>query len=289
LTLTDGRLRANGLDFRTLAAGPARGTPVLLLHGFPEGAESWQPQLATLGAAGFRAVAVDLRGYGGTDCPEGEAAYGLAHLVADVRGLVDALGGPVHLVGHDWGALVGWTFVSRHPEQVRTWSALAVAHPVALIAASREDPDQQARSRYIDLFRQAGKAETVLAEDGYRRLRAIYRAGPAPEAVPVAVVDCFVAQLGRPGRLTAALSYYRANLSGRAWAEFPPTPHPIRTPTLLVWGDQDPALGRTAVDATAAHVAGPYRLAVLEGAGHWLQFERPAEVSRLLLEHAGRP
>jgi pimeloyl-ACP methyl ester carboxylesterase len=287
MRLADGRLEVNGLDFRVLTAGPADGPPVLLLHGFPEGAESWAAQLAALAAAGFRAIAPDLRGYGGSACPEGEAAYRLPELIADVRALVEAIGAPSHLAGHDWGALIGWTFVSRHPELVRTWSALSVPHPVPLIEASRGDPDQQARSSYIDLFRRVGKAEAVLAEDGFRRLRQMYRIGPSPEAIPDAVIDRYVRDLARPGRLTAALNYYRANLSGQAWAAFPPTPNPIRTPTLLIWGDQDPALGRGAVEATARHVAGRFRLAVLEGAGHWLQFERPTDVSRLLLEHLG--
>src|SRR5919109_892339 len=139
-------LDANGLRFRALAAGPAAGPPVLLLHGFPEGAESWLPQLEALAGAGYRAVAPDLRGYGGTDCPEGEDAYALGELVADVRGLVEGIGAPVHLTGHDWGSLIGWVFVSQHPELVRSWAALSVGHPVAAARAATEDEDQRRRS-----------------------------------------------------------------------------------------------------------------------------------------------
>src|SRR5258706_8244233 len=118
-------LTANGLRFRCLAAGPDDGPLALLLHGFPEAAESWSAQLAALAEAGHLAVAPDLRGYGGTDCPEGEDAYGMAHLVADVVGLVDALGRErCHLAGHDWGALVGWSVASHRPERLLTWSAL---------------------------------------------------------------------------------------------------------------------------------------------------------------------
>jgi len=106
--------------------------------------------------------------------------------------------------------------------------------------------------------------------------------------VPHSVVDHFVRSLSRPGRLTAALNFYRANLGagGGAWAALTQELK-IATPTALIWGDQDPALGRRAVEATAGYVEGPYRLQVLEGAGHWLQFERPDEVSKALTRAAG--
>ncbi len=279
------RLAANGLRFRCLADGPDGGPLTLLLHGFPEGAESWTAQLAALGEAGYLAVAPDLRGYGGTDCPEGEEAYRMAHLVDDVVGLVDALGRErCHLAGHDWGSLVGWSVASRRAERLLTWSALSVGHPAAFVDTIENDPDQRSRSSYIGLFLQpGGRAEQVLAEDGYRRLRRMYQVGPRPDAVPEHDVDAFVRGMSRPGRLTAALSYYRANLGPEAPRAFPPAPRPVTTPTQLIWGDQDPALGPAPTRLTGRYVAGDYRLEVLEGAGHWLQFERPAEVSRLLV------
>ena len=274
------QFEANGLHFRCLAAGPPDGAPVLLLHGFPEGAESWTRQLDALAGEGFRAVAPDLRGYGGTDAPADEAAYGIEPLIADVRELIPALGwGSAHVAGHDWGALVGWPFVSRYPDRVRTWSALSVGHPVALARAVAGDADQQQRSSYIQLFRQRDKAEAVLSEDGYARLRATYRMGPNPDAIPQQLVDRFVAGFARPGRLTAGLNYYRAAL--------PAIQHVMKAvtmPSQLIWGDADPALGRAGAEATGEFVDGPYELQVLEGAGHWLQFERPDEVSRLLID-----
>jgi pimeloyl-ACP methyl ester carboxylesterase len=282
------RLASNGLRFRCLAEGPDDGPLALLLHGFPEGAESWRAQLAALAAAGYRSVAPDLRGYGGTDCPDGEEAYRMPHLVADVVGLLDALGSQrCHLAGHDWGALVGWSVASRHPERLLTWSALSVGHPVAFTDTIRDDPDQHARSSYVDLFLLRGKAESVLEEDGHRRLRRMYQVGPMPDAIPQAEIETFVRAMAEPGRLTAGLNYYRANL-GDAETERAMAPHPILTPTQLVWGEQDPAIGPAPTRATGDHVAGEYRLEVLEGAGHWLQFERPDDVSRLLLDWMGR-
>jgi pimeloyl-ACP methyl ester carboxylesterase len=115
----------------------------------------------------------------------------------------------------------------------------------------------------------------------------MFALGPSPDAVPRAVIEHFTKSLSRPGRLTAALNYYRANLGagGGAWAALTQQVK-ITSPTTLLWGDEDPALGRRAVEATADRVEGPYELVVLEGAGHWLQFERPDEVSGALTRAA---
>ena len=296
MNIEKGRLHANGISFSVLAAGRRDRPVILLLHGFPEGKESWEPQLMELAEAGWRAVAPDLRGYGGTDAPKGLDAYAMPHLVADLEGLISALGeDQVDLVGHDWGSLVGWPFVSRNPRLVRSWTSLSVPHPVALAEASgldggpAPDPDQRARSSYVGLFHKPVKAEEVLLADDAQRLRAMYRFGPNPDAIPTEVADAFVRAFERPGRLTAALNYYRANLKPAAYVAYPPCPWPITPPTLLLWGDHDPALGRVAVERTAAMVEGPYRLQVLEGAGHWLQFERAAEVSRAIVDHISSP
>jgi pimeloyl-ACP methyl ester carboxylesterase len=267
--------------------GPADGEMFILLHGFPEGAESWAKQVEALGKAGSLAVAPDLRGYGLSDAPEGVEKYAIGHLVEDVAGIIKAFGrSDAHVAGHDWGAIVAWFFAARHPEMTKTLTALSVAHPNALAEASAVDEDQHERSRYVELFLQEGKAERVLGDEDHRRLRAMF-ARPNPDAVPLSVVEHFTRSLSRPGRLTAALNYYRANLGagGGAWAAFTQELK-ITMPTTLLWGDQDPALGRRAVEATARQVDGPYRLEVLAGAGHWLQFERPVEVSRSLTQAA---
>jgi pimeloyl-ACP methyl ester carboxylesterase len=288
MTASQHMVQANGLRFRTMVDGPPDGEMAILLHGFPEGAESWSKQVDALAKAGLLAVAPDLRGYGLSDAPDGVDQYAIGHLVDDVAGIIKAFGrADAHIAGHDWGAIVAWFFAGRHPEMTRSLTALSVAHPAALAEASRVDEDQRARSRYIALFVQEGKAERVLADEDHRRLRKMFSLGPNPNAVPPAVIEHFVRSLSRPGRLTAALNYYRANLGagGGAWAALAQEVK-ITTPTELLWGDEDPALGRRAVDATEHHVEGPYRLEVLEGAGHWLQFERPAEVSRSLVHGA---
>jgi pimeloyl-ACP methyl ester carboxylesterase len=290
MTASQHMLKANGLRFRAMVDGPADGEMVILLHGFPEGAESWSKQVDALARAGILAVAPDLRGYGLSDAPQGVESYSIDHLAEDVRFMIAAFGkDAAHVAGHDWGAMVAWYFAGKYPEMTKTLTALSVPHPAALAAASRGDEDQQARSRYVGLFLIEGKAEEVLAGDDYRRLKSMFALGPNPDAVPRAIVDHFTRSVSRPGRLTAALNYYRANLSagGGAW-ETTIRVGPITMPTTLLWGDQDPALGRNAAEATAKHVEGEYSLEVLQGAGHWLQFERPAEVSLALTTAASK-
>jgi pimeloyl-ACP methyl ester carboxylesterase len=290
MTASQHMVKANGLRFRAMVDGPADGEMVILLHGFPEGAESWSKQVDALAHAGILAVAPDMRGYGLSDAPDGVESYSIDHLAEDVRFLINAFGRTAaHVAGHDWGAMVAWYFAGKYPEMTKTLTALSVPHPAALAAASSGDEDQQARSRYVGLFLMEGKAEQVLSDDEHRRLRGMFSLGPNPDAVPRSVIDHFTRSVSRPGRLTAALNYYRANLAagGGAW-ETPIHVAPIKMPTTLLWGDQDPALGRRAVEATAQHVEGEYRLEVLEGAGHWLQFERPAEVSLALTTAASK-
>jgi pimeloyl-ACP methyl ester carboxylesterase len=290
MTASQHMVQANGLRFRTIVDGPPQADMFILLHGFPDGAELWSRQLGALAKAGILAVAPDLRGYGVSDAPADKESYSIDHLVDDVAALIKAFGREsAHVAGHDWGAVVAWFFAARHPEMTKTLTALSVGHPAALAAASKDDEDQQARSRYVGLFLLEGKAERVLAADDYRRLRLTWSIGPNPEAVPRTVVEHFTRSLARPGRLTAALNYYRANLTavGAAW-EGLANIGPIATPTVLLWGDQDPALGRRGADDTRTYMEGEYELRVLEGAGHWLNFDRPDDVSRALTDAANR-
>jgi pimeloyl-ACP methyl ester carboxylesterase len=278
-------VQAGGLRFRTIVDGPPSGELVVLLHGFPEGAESWTRQVGTLARAGALAVAPDLRGYGMTDAPGDVADYAVQKLVDDVAAIIAAFGRTeAHIAGHDWGALVAWFFAGAKPAMTKSLTVLSVGHPAAVAEAGWKDEDQKKRSRYIGLFMLQGKAEQVLAEDDYRGLRDFYALPPNPQAVPRSVVENYVRSLSRPGRLTAALNYYRANFSDPpAWAARAGQLK-VTAPTVLLWGDQDPALGRLQAETTGRHMTGDYRLDVLEGAGHWLQFERPDEVGRSLVE-----
>jgi pimeloyl-ACP methyl ester carboxylesterase len=263
--------------FDARAAGPHEGELVLLLHGFPQTSWEWRSQLEALANAGYRAVAPDQRGYSSGARPEGVEHYRGDHLVADVLAMADWLAAHrFHLVGHDWGAAVAWQVAGRYPDRLRTLTIVSVPHPASFTKAlADEKSDQRQRSSYIELFRQEGKAEEVLLEDGGGRLRQMLVGSGVPGDV-----DEYVDKMKEPGALTAALNWYRAMDLGLVEGL-----GPIVTPTLFVWSTNDMALGREAAEDTANHVKGPYRFEVLEGVSHWIPEAAADDLNRLLLEH----
>ena len=264
--------------FVARAAGPADGALVLLLHGFPQTSWSWRHQLEVLGESGFRAVALDQRGYSPEARPRDVERYRMRHLVADVLAVVDELGAfTFHLVGHDWGAAVAWQVAGRHQDRVRTLTALSVPHPLAFGRALRgeEGSDQRSRSGYMEDLRAPGAADAFLA-GGAAGLRDLY----ARSGLAEADVEPYVEVLTQPGAMQAALNWYAA--ADRSVVE---GLGPITMPTLFVWSTEDPALGREAAEWTAEHVEGPFRFEVLEGVSHWIAEEAPERLNALLLEH----
>ena len=263
---------------------PGAGEPVILLHGFPEGSWSWRHQLPALAAAGRHVVAPDLRGYGGTDCPEGVAAYALPELVGDLAALVAALGHErAHVVGHDWGGSVAWATAARRPELVRSLSILNSPHPIAS-AEARQHDEQRRKAWYMLLFQFVGVAEEWLSRDDFANLRGFFRTA-APGSITAEDEEAFVGPLREPGRLTAALNYYRANIPPESWLRPPPDLPPVIAPTLIVWGEADAYMSPMLLDASAAKVAGPLSVTRLPGIGHWVAQEAPEAVTEALLAH----
>ncbi|GAA2839516.1 alpha/beta fold hydrolase [Crossiella cryophila] len=269
---------ANGPHRHTaIAAGPADGELVLLLHGWPEFADCWTEHVRALAAAGYRAVAVDQRGYAPGARPPGITDYTVPLLVADALSFADTLGAArFHLIAHDWGGLVAWALASAHPERLRSLSVLATPHPVALREQQETDPDQHSRLDYVRFFQLPdGQAEASLLAEDAARLRAAYEG-----KVDGDLVARNVRRLSEPGALTATLNWYRAvdeKLTIPAGR--------IRTPTLYLWGSADRALGRGAALRTAEFVDAPYRLEILPGASHWLPEECANQTIPLLLNH----
>ena len=252
--------------FDVRVAGPDDGVPVLLLHGFPENAGMWDGVVGLL--PGHRTIAPDQRGYSPGARPADVAAYRVTELVADAVGILDALGvGAAHVVGHDWGAAVGWQLAGRHPDRVRSLTAVSVPHPAAHAAALRTDPEQREKSRYLAVFREPDAAQRLLADDA-RRLRRLL--GPVPGAAE------FVRPLTEPGALAAALNWYRAMSSGDLIG-------PVGVPATYVWGTEDAAVSRRAAESCADHVTGDFAFVELAGADHWVPEREPAAVAAAAL------
>ena len=264
--------------FDALVDGPEGGELVLLLHGFPQTSASWREQITALGAAGYRAVAPDQRGYSPRARPIELAAYAMPELVGDVIGFADALGAErFHLVGHDWGGAVAWQVAGRHPDRLHTLAVVSTPHPEALRRAYRGDlgGDQAQRSGYMTFFRQPDSQDRMLENDA-----AVLRLLFAGSGMPEGREQPYIEALATPQALGAALNWYRA-----ASVDDPDGLGPITTPTLYVWSTDDVALGTEAAQATAQCVEGPYRFAVLEGVSHWIAEQAPDRLNRLLLDH----
>ncbi|MFF5171662.1 alpha/beta fold hydrolase [Micromonospora sp. NPDC000089] len=268
------RVDARGLTFEVRTGGPEGGDPVLLLHGFPQHGGEWDAVVPALHAAGLRTYAPDQRGYAPGARPAEVDAYRLPELVADAVALLDALGvDAAHLVGHDWGSIVAWAVAAAHPDRVRTLTAVSVPHPAAFGYALANDPQQKARSSYMVLFRQPGKAEKVLLALKAAALRKLLSGvGDA------AAVARYAEPMREPGALTGALNWYRA-MSGADMKAVGPVP----VPTTYLWSDKDIAVGRTAAEACAGHVTGEYRFVELAGVSHWIPDEAPAPLAEAIL------
>lgn len=275
------RATADGVDLAVVDEGG--GPAVLLLHGWPDSADLWRGQLVDLVTAGFRVIAPDLRGFGASDAPDDVDAYRVSASVRDMVAVLDALDlGRVDVVGHDWGAAVAWAFALRHPERTRRLTAMSVGHPATFGAPGPDGTPPLGHLRrqwYALLFQFEDAAERWLADDDWRGLRALV--GPTPE------VDRWIADLARPGALRASLNWYRANsplrgMVGRRRA-VPPTADHIDV--LGLWGDGDQFLVEEQMRGSGAHVGGRWRYERVDGAGHWLQLDRPDDTSRLLVGH----
>ena len=272
-------------EVRLAVTEAGEGEPVILLHGFPELAHSWRHQLPALAAAGFHAVAPDLRGYGQSDRPAAVDAYLAPKLVGDIVGLSGALGHEsAHIVGHDWGGSLAWGLAGARPELVRSLTILNAPQGPVSARMRREDPDQRAKSWYMFLFQFAGVAEAWLSADDFANLRSFVFDTAAPGTFPPEEQRVFIDALSRDGALTAALNYYRANMPPASILREPPPPADITVPTLIIWGEADTNMGIELLERSADCVSGPLRVERLPGVSHWVQQEAPEDVNRLLVD-----
>lgn len=264
-------LDVNGIRIHATTTG--QGPAVLLLHGFPDTHIVWRKQIGPLAAVGYRVVALDLRGYGRSDAPGGVNDYTLDRLRADVLGVLDALHiDKAFIVGHDWGGIIGWQIAALTPQRVHRYVALSTGHPTAL---ARAGIVQRLRMTYVLGFILPLLAENTLRAGDWFMMRQF--TGEPGQA------EYWKRDLSPPGRLTAALNYYRANLN----LALPRTYPRVKVPVMGVWSDHDPALGEKQMRDSAHYVDGEFRFERIAGADHWLQLTAHDRVNALLLEFLG--
>jgi pimeloyl-ACP methyl ester carboxylesterase len=259
-----------GVGIEVFVEGPEDGQPVLFMHGWPDSHTLWRHQVAALSAAGYRTIAPDLRGFGASDKPEDPKAYRVANVVADMAAVLDALSiDRVNLVAHDWGAVAGWGMTAFLPDRVERYAAISVGHPRAFFDAGLA---QRMRSLYMLLFNLPDIAEEWFGIYGSEMLAA-HR---DREAV--------LAELAKPGALTAGFGWYRANAHPKTVINPPPDLPPVQCPVMGVWGRGDVALTEIQMTGSEKYVTGPWRYERIEEAGHWMQLEIPDKLNELLLD-----
>jgi pimeloyl-ACP methyl ester carboxylesterase len=270
------RIDTNDITLEVAVTGDDGDPAVLLLHGWPDTHALWRHQVDALVEAGYRTIAPDLRGFGDSDKPDPVDAYGLLTLAADVIGVLDHLEVQrVHVVGHDWGAVLGWALAAFAPERVATLAALSVGHPRAFREAGWK---QREKSWYMLLFQFEGVAEQWLSNDGFTNFRA-WAGHPDFDEV--------VARLSDPAALRASLAIYRANQPPE-WLVTPAVDFPaIQCRTLGVWSTGDFALTERQMIDSATYVAAGWQYERIDGAGHWIPLDAAARLNTLLLGHLG--
>jgi pimeloyl-ACP methyl ester carboxylesterase len=310
-------LRTNGISVRAAVEGS--GPLVIMVHGWPELWYSWRHQIKPIAAAGYRVVAPDVRGYGGSDKPYPVAAYDMATIMADIVGLIDALGEErAILIGHDWGAPICWNTAVLHPERVAAVAGLSVPYrqrpPVPPMTLWRQL--YQGRFFYQLYFQDEGVAERELEADVRQALRKIYYlvCGEAlssasrnqrpltttllqelidPDAFPAwmtpADLDYFVANFEASG-FRGPLNRYRNQ--ERDYADLPQIGvAPVQQPSCFIAGSQDVVRwfvpGVDLYADAGAHCADFRFVRIIDGVGHWVQQEAPAAVNEALLHFLG--
>lgn len=262
----------DGLRFDVRDEGPPGGPPVVLLHGFPQTSSSWDRVAPLLHAAGLRTLAPDQRGYSPEARPPGRRAYRMGELVRDVAALVERVGQPVHLVGHDWGAAAAWATAIARPDLLRTLTTVSVPHPGAFLATMRQG--QALHSWYMAFFNVPLLPELALGNRAVAS-RVLRGSGMSPE-----VFDRYWREFADGGALRGGLGWYRALPFGdrRLFAQR------VHVPTTHVWSDLDGFLVRAGAERCGEYVEADYRLVVLDGVSHWIPDEVPDQLARVVLD-----
>ena len=275
------QLRIGDLEFEVDCCGEGDRL-ALCLHGFPEHSFSWRYQLPVLADLGYKAWAPNMRGYGNSSKPKGVNSYNLDTLVEDVAAIIEASGcQETVLIGHDWGAVVAWHFAINDRLPLSHRSICNVPHPQSMQQGISWE--QLKKSWYVFFFQIPKLPEYLLGRDNAKGVGEMIRnTFVNPEKFPAEIADVFSRNANQPGALTAMINYYRAllrrgNRSNREGESFPI----IKTPTLMIWGEEDVALSKETTYGTEKYVEN-FNIRYLPNVSHWVQQESPEEVNSMI-------
>jgi epoxide hydrolase 4 len=274
-------IAVNGLELHTIIAGPLDGPLVILLHGFPECWYTWRKQIKPLAEAGYRVVVPDQRGYNLSDKPQGIHHYRLEALSADVVELIRSFEREQAIVvGHDWGGMVAWHLAMHHPAVVEKLIVMNAPHPAAYLREIRSNPAQQRKSWYVGFFQLPIVPEETIGHDPIESARFFFRRGAInQEAFSSFDLHVMATALAQPDALTGMINWYRAIVRDRSTLN---NLRPIDLPTLLIWAEDDVALGRSLTYGLEPWLSN-MKLHTIRQCGHWVQNEAPEEVNKQLL------
>ena len=269
----------NGIRMHYVTQG--EGPLIVLLHGFPEFWYSWHNQIPYLAEHGFTVVAPDLRGYNETAKPR--KGYDIPTLLRDIEGLIKGLGQQkAHIVGHDWGGVLAWTFAMNYPEMTESLIVMNAPHPAAMVRKMRTFK-QLRKSWYVFAFQIPWLPEYMLGRNhAYEIGRMLRGAALQKSAFPHEVTARYQEAMSKPGAIKAAISYYR-QLFRRLPFSMKSNEVQIIAPTLLIWGEQDIALG-IALTTGLERWVDDIQIKRIPDSGHWVQQEQPEKVNQYMLD-----
>ncbi len=271
---------SNGIKLHYVTQG--EGPLMLMLHGFPEFWYSWRHQIPEF-AKDYKVVALDLRGYNESDKPSGQSAYGMNEFIKDIEGVIQGLGyDRCILVGHDWGGAIAWCFAYAHPEMVERLIVLNIPHP-AKFAEGLRNPQQLLRSSYAFFFQLPVLPELLIQWSDYQAIESALKGMAINKSTfSQADIEIYKDAASKRGALTAMLNYYRNAFSSfwqQKWSL-------LEVPTLMIWGENDTALGKELTYGTEQYVRN-FQIRYIPNCSHWVQQERPDLVNEYIREFLG--
>ena len=262
-------MEINGLNLNVVVEG--EGEPVMLLHGFPDSNYVWRDVIPLLVKAGYKVIAPDQRGFGESDAPEGKEHYDMELIAKDAIAILDALDiKKAKLVAHDWGAMIGWLLAGTYPERFESYTAISVGHAKAYAAAGLE---QKKKGWYVLFFQLEGIAEKVFMANDWAIFKKTVNNHPE--------VEHWIKDLSRPGRLSAGMDWYRANLSKLWKADFPR----VSIPVFGIWSSDDVALAEDQMINSAAYVDAVWQYERIENVSHWIPVDAPEVLSEIIIDY----